>query len=228
MKKPRFAPKMVAELAKLSKFDPVVLSALAEKLSSLRLELYPFETVTQVVHEALDEAIDDAMDEAGVSGVAGALTAFLYGVGSSTELPEELLRAATGQMSETSDRDTADKVAEFLGKLVVAPQLLTSFKATSLFEDNEHLLLDSKAIVDIRPIFDPASRQETNASALLFKLRLTYRSPVAGDLQALVLTLGEDELKDLANSLTRAEQKAVTVKEKMIIAGMPVILEGAK
>lgn len=203
--KTRFHSSIIKQLALVGGIPDAARLEIAELLGKHPVELYPFEGVEAVIAACLNR-----YDVKEAAEVADALTAFLYTVGASQQRPSELIASAEETLREEHG-SVADKVAPFLRALAVSKNLLISFKATALYEDNENLLMDSRALVDIRPIFDPEATETIAAGALIYRLRMTYRSSNHQEANSIVLTARHDELVELESVIKRAREKAQTL-----------------
>ena len=144
---------------------------------------------------------------------AGPDLVFEQAAGHQILAPESLRRAAVFRQQLREYDRTVEVVSRFVSELLSSSDLLVASKATALYEDSERLLLETKLLVDVRPIFDPKHAATIAATTLLYKLRMTFRAPQGGDLDTMVFTLREPELKELARVVDRAIEKASVVRE---------------
>ncbi len=198
------------QIAKVAELPAEVRAHILERVGGLPLRLYPFEDIDDAVEECLKQAklIDEKWSDLGSS-----IAQFLYTVGASTQEPRVLLSNAAERIKEDHDPQTADVVVGFLAQLLESPALIIGSKATALYEDSERLLMDSKLLVDVRPIFDPRRSESIAATALLYKLRMTSRAPHSGEVETTIFTLRESELTELAAVVERALKKATVIRE---------------
>jgi hypothetical protein len=209
--KTRFSKRTLSRLAKVADLNPEVRSQILQAIAKLPVVLYPFEAVNDAVEKCLADAhVEEGEDD----DLGGAIATVLFQAGSSAQPPDELLQSAASTLREsTKDDRTVEVVSRFVSELLSSSDLLVASKATALYEDSERLLLETKLLVDVRPIFDPKHAATIAATTLLYKLRMTFRAPQGGDLDTMVFTLREPELKELARVVDRAIEKASVVRE---------------
>lgn len=218
MTTPRFAAKMLTDLSLVGAFDEAERTTLVESLNSLAVEVYPFEHITEAVR-----GIRQDMKSEDRTRLVNALSTYLYTVASSLQAPSELLQITAERFNSTAvEPEIAKRTCEFLARLLVDGNLLISFKATSLFEDSEHLVLDSKLLVDLRPVFSLHRPTEVAASIVLYKLRLRYRDTTSSEAANMTFTLRNEELKELSSTLARA---ALKTKALGGVSGLGTVLE---
>lgn len=210
----QLSSRTLKDLAKLGALSDDELSRLDDALGAMPMRVYPFDSMADVVREALSS--NDAAAEIG-----NGLTSFLYAIAGASESPIEFVDTALEKLRK-EEPARADRIGKFLSRLIGRRNLLLSFKSTALYEESEHLLLESKVLVDLRPVFDFASTTEVAASALLYKLRMTYRSPSTSEVETIIFTVRGTELSELGKVIQRAGLKAETLRG---VTGMGTILE---
>jgi hypothetical protein len=174
------------------------------------MRLYPFERIDDTVNKCLIEA---KVKPSEGDDLGDAVASFVYTVGASNRQPNELLQEAAETLKGAHDERAIELVVRFLSDVLAASGLLLAAKATALYEDNERLLLDSRLIVDVRPIFEPRLPTSIAATVVLYKLRMSIRSPHSGDIDTMVLTVREEELKELGKAVGHAIEKAGVVRQ---------------
>lgn len=210
----QLSSRTLKDLAKLGALSDDELSRLDDALGAMPMRVYPFDSMADVVREALSS--NDAAAEIG-----NGLTSFLYAIAGASESPIEFVDTALEKLRK-EEPARADRIGKFLSRRIGRRNLLLSFKSTALYEESEHLLLESKVLVDLRPVFDFASTTEVAASALLYKLRMTYRSPSTSEVETIIFTVRGTELSELGKVIQRAGLKAETLRG---VTGMGTILE---
>jgi hypothetical protein len=206
--KTRFSKTTLSRLAKVADLDSETRAKILKSVLSLPAHLYPFETIDEIVSACLNKTDEDKGELLGT-----AIASFLYAVGASAEDPRVMLVDVVERLSADHESSTVEVVSAFLSQLIESSNLLLGAKATALYEDSERLLLESKLVVDVRPVFDQRRVNTIAASTLLYKLRMTFRAPHGGDVETKVFTLRETELKELAKGVERAIEKASIVRE---------------
>lgn len=207
--KTRFSESLLKEIAQVSELSSEVRANILDHVCRLDLRLYPFEDIDEVVEKCLAKA---SLPEEKWKRLGSTIAQLLFMVGASAQEPRVLLSNIAERIKDDHGSEVADVAAGFVGQLLDASNVLLGAKATALFEDNERLLLDSKLVVDVRPIFDPSNAGRIAASALLYKLRLTSRGALGDDLESTIFTLRESDLKELSAVVERALKKAAAIR----------------
>lgn len=86
-------------------------------------------------------------------------------------------------------------------------------KAYKLIYERDNIITDSKIITDIRPVFGGKDDNEIKACSILFNLRVSFQKKSILDREStLVFALDENDLKNLKDQISRAEQKAKKIE----------------
>lgn len=120
-----------------------------------------------------------------------------------------------------SDEDRG-KFEERLVALLSSSRLDLVGKASALTLEHEHFMREARIVTDIRPVFasDPASRP--SGALITYTLRLTY---IDSDNRRrdFYIALDAADVRDLKDSLKRAEKKASSLKLMLDAAEIPLI-----
>ena len=215
----------------LAESAPELVSRLAEELPKIAPQLYPFDSFLGVVRAVVgpfqpadggrpsDKRADFAAD------LSQALTSLLYTAGASALSAEESISSAI-ETIEAHFPENAEILSSFVLAILGCRNLLLSFKSTALREDNENIVVDSKIIVDIRPIFDFDASAAINAHTFLYRLRVTHRT--SNDVESKVYTLSQVALDELSRALVRAKDKIEQLKSSPLSGTLGVLLEEYK
>jgi len=229
--KTNISKRMFLELAKLASDAPTALGRLSQDLTRLAPHLYPFETLRDTVLSSLDAS---EMEPGGkmperpadfTGDLSTSLTKLLYMVGAahvpaSTILSDSITTIRKDYVSH------AEPLEAFVTEIFGCKDLLLSFKATALREDNENIVLDSKLVVDIRPVFDSETIDVVSAHTLLYRLKITHRT--ARDVEARIFTLSQDALDELALAIERSRKKIEKLKSRSLGESLGLLLEENK
>lgn len=219
---PRLPSKVTEHLRLLAVLGPDARKALLARLAAEPLGLYPFSRVSAAV--ASCAAVADLSAEK-LEGIGNALGTVAYALAASTEGIQSSLEKLIEGVASALDSGESEVVREFLAEFARADDLLTSFKATALYDDGERVVLNSRVLVDLRPVFAIEDAGTVSASSLLYRLRVTYRVPNGRDSETIVLALHEQELKELGEAVTRAEKKSEALRKRLIDGPLGKILE---
>lgn len=224
--KTRLPSPLFEELALIAKHNRDLLVALGSELSAMPTQMYPFESVGDAVRRVLSASpVTNSDGEDIKEDLSHSLSKILYSVAGSYSEPSELLRA-TIQTIERDYPTFSAPIIEFVRALLNAKQLLLSFKATALREDNENILLESKVVVDIRPIFDVDRGSEVVAHTFLNRLKIRHRT--ASIVETKIYTLGLEQVDELLQTLERAKSKILSLKRCVGEGALGVHLEHKK
>lgn len=219
------------ELAVIASAAPAALDRLATNLLTLTPQLYPFEALRGIVAASLDESetlpngkLPDRKKEFD-DELSNSLSNLLYSVGLAHVPATEIMGEAVKAIREEY-KDTAVQLEQFVGRLFGSQALLLSFKATSLREDNENIVLDTKIVVDIRPVFDCESVKTVGAHTLLYRLKITHRT--SSDIESCVYTLSQEALDELSETVKRAHAKIDKLKSMPLVQTLGMFLEENK
>lgn len=229
--KTKISKRFFRELAILAKSDPSLVKSLAQELPKITPQLYPFDSFLEVVRGIVgqfqppqnDRPLESRVDFA--ADLSQSLTSLLYTAGASSLSNGEAISSAIATI-EANFSDHLEILTEFVQSVLGCRNLLLSFKSTALREDNENIVVDSKIIVDIRPIFDFDISSEINAHTFLYRLKITHRT--SSDVESKVYTLSQDALDELSHAVDRAKEKIEQLKSLPLSGTLGVLLEENK
>lgn len=208
----RFSEAIIRNLARIATLEPDVRARIPVAVSQVPAKLYPFEDIAKAVQACIPSTSATEEDDESIGDV---VASFIFVAGASTQSQDELLGSALEQLQEVvSDVDQRGILAAFLRDLLGASSLLIASKATALYEENERLILDSRLMVDVRPIFDVIETQKIAATTLLYKLRLAFRGANGSSLENQTFTLRQAELEELQAAVNRAVEKAAVIRNQ--------------
>lgn len=217
--KPRFQARTLKHLADLAKDAPGALEVLVAELSRLEAMLYPFDAVNDCIKEALQEyRAQQAFTEGCLtkedfaSELARSLSNILYIGGSSSHGPTEVAAAALAAVEEGFPEQT-EKLRPFLEKVLGLKTLLLSYKSTVLREDNENIVVGTKLIVDVRPVFSQLDPEQGDGHILVVRLKVSYRN--GSDIETRVFTLDREGLNEMSDAVQRTILKISALKKSM-------------
>jgi len=226
--KTKIPKRFFRELAILAGSAPELVARLADELPKIAPQLYPFDSLVGVVREVVggfhppeaervnDRRVDFSAD------LSQSLTSLLYTAGAASLSINEIIDSAS-ETIETSFPEHAEILSSFVRGILSCRNLLLSFKSTALREDNENIVVDSKIILDIRPIFDFDLSEAVNAHTFLYRLKLTHRT--SNEVESKVYTLSQDALDELARALGRAKDKMELLRNLPLSRTLGVLLE---
>jgi len=229
--KTKISKRLFRELVKLAESESKLLSQLAVDLPGIAPHLYPFDSLIGVVRDVIgdfrpqgagrtDEKQADFATDLGQS-----LTALLYTAGASALSNEEVIAAAI-ETIETNFPEHAESLSSFVRRVLGCRNLLLSFKSTALREDNENIVVDTKIIVDIRPIFDFDPAEAISAHTLLYRLKVTHRT--SNDVETKIYTLSQDALDELSRAVDRSKSKIEQLRSTPLASALGLLLEENK
>ena len=143
---------------------------------------------------------------------------------STSDVTEQIGRAM--QESRSEKLKLTDKyrtqLEERLVALLSSGRLDLMGKASALTLEQERFMSEARIVTDVRPIFgsDPASRP--SGAVIVHTLKLTYKE---GDNQRKDFYIAMDavDLRNLQESIERAEKKVVSTKSMLEAANVPFI-----
>ena len=154
-------------------------------------------------------AIDSA---AGDKSVARALRS-LYAYRFSTESPIDQVAAdVTNVMVSSADEklclptEEAQDFRERLQTLLSIDSLWQALKAGLLAKEHANAFVYSKVVTDIRPIFGDDVSEVPSGAILTHNLHIHYAT-MAGEHRDFVVAMASEDLRDLKESLERADKK---------------------
>jgi hypothetical protein len=225
--------RLFRELSKLAEDAPDKLVSLGNDLTQVAPQLYPFDSLSATVRRSIGVFKPDLADpsrsddrQREFSGeLAQSISSLLYTAGAS-HLPMTEVLAAAIQTIEENFQDSAESLEAFVRTILGCSDLVLSFKSTALREDNENIVVDSKIIVDIRPVFDTEQSDAIRAHALLYRLKITHRT--SSDVDAKIYTLSQEALDELSQAVTRAKLKIEHLKSMPLSQTLGMLLEENK
>jgi len=118
-----------------------------------------------------------------------------------------------GNENITLDSEYKTFLNELLKKSLNSPLSVTQ-KAFRLIHERDNLLIKSKIITDVRPVFGGNNNSEVKATSILFNLRLSYTPSQNSESESTItFALDEKDLLELKDEILRAEVKAKSIKE---------------
>lgn len=213
--------RLVEHLRPLARLSPSALDSIFREIADAPIALYPFETVSAIV----EDAVKGELEPVPAKQLGGALGSFAFALASASEPASTSMERFEANLAAELSSEEASAVGSFLRRFANSPNVLTSFKATALYEDGEKLVLSSRLLIDVRPVFDPSTTDKIAASTLLYRLRITCRAPNDSATETVVFTLHDDELSELKAVIVRAGTKAEVLKRLLKNGPLGEILE---
>lgn len=229
--KTNISKRLFRELETLADSNPATLGSLAEDLTSITPQLYPFNSLIGIVRSSvgglkLPSPAGGGENQADFANELGqSLTALLYTAGASSLSSEEVIAAAI-ETIETNFPAHAEALTAFVRRVLACRNLLLSFKSTALREDNENIVVDSKIIVDIRPTFSSDPSEAISAHTLLYRLKITHRT--SNDVETKIYTLSQDAIEELSRALDRSKGKIEQLRSVPLEKTLGLLLEETK
>lgn len=101
---------------------------------------------------------------------------------------------------------------ERLSKLLNIAPLRVSAKATLLHAEYEHAFCTARILTDIRPIYDNGVKGRPSGAIIMHTLKLSYHEGASGDLGAIYISMGSDDILELQRVLERATDKTTSLR----------------
>lgn len=120
-----------------------------------------------------------------------------------------------------SDEDR-DKFEERLVALLSSSRLDLVGKASALTLEQEHFMREARIVTDIRPVFGSNPASHPSGAIITHTLRLTYTDS-DNRRRDFYIALDAVDVRDLQDSLKRAEKKAGSLKSMLDAAKVPLI-----
>lgn len=178
-------------------------SKLCEELEKLPIRLYPYNQIGEVV-EKIDLPREKAQK---ISDFVLNIFYLLFAWGEEPGRTAELMADKLERFGfPRNDRET---LKDRLSKLFSIRSLFVSIKSTNLFNENEKILLGSKIITDVRPVFSDGSPSKVLGYIIVHNLKLVFQDTSGSN--EFIVSLGNDELDALEQDLSRARAKAKTI-----------------
>jgi hypothetical protein len=226
--KTKIAKRLFRELEQLSESAPELLARLSVDLPSMAPQLYPFDSLIGVVRDVIGDfrppAVDGREEKSSdfAKDLGQSLSGLLYTAGASALSSDEVIASAIATI-ESNFPEHAEGLSSFVRNVLGCRNLLLSFKSTALREDNENIVVDSKIIIDIRPIFDFDPSEAIRAHTLLYRLKITHRT--TSNVETKIYTLSQVALDELSEAVDRSKRKIGQLKSTPMEQTLGLLLE---
>lgn len=127
---------------------------------------------------------------------------------------------ASDQYEENFSSTDWTKFRESFENIFALEPLICLSKAVDIVSEHACLYSDSRVLTDIRPVFGPS---ETTISALFITHSLKLEYFDATEERELYIALDDDDIKELIETLLRAQRKAQTIKATVVVEKLPFI-----
>jgi len=136
-------------------------------------------------------------------------------------LVSEILNALEGTNEEAlkPPESLRNQLIELL-KLERSPYFFKS-KAKTLKKEREKLLIDTRIITDIRPIFTEDDYCRVMGNLIIHNLKIVYGE--GGNIQEIFLAVDKDDLKRLKKNIERADKKEEVLRNELKKSSIPII-----
>lgn len=194
--------------------------SLLASLKSIDIKLYPYDAISLKVSEVIED--DAALQQK----IADVIIGLLIYYANSTLTAEAVANSIRKRVAKAKSLDDvqANSLGNFLFELLSIDVLYLSVKGSSLFEDHDQLILSSKVITDIRPIFRNDAANQMLGTILVHHLKVVYQDSKQ-DIGNIYFALGKNELNELITCLKRAQEKAVAISSSLDTNSIPIITE---
>lgn len=215
--KPEPSRRLVGDLKLIENLSDEQQQRLLTALQSIETQLRPFETISTVLSECLGSEGDSERLPNIIIGL------FYYYVSTSLS-PVDAAQTISDRVARSpeADHDANRRLKQFLERLFSLERLFLSIKATTLFEDQERVLLSMRILTDVRPIFQNDRVGDAVGTVLTHKLKLVFQESSA-DTKELYFALSDEELDELANSVERAREKNSVLLSLLAKLELPVV-----
>jgi hypothetical protein len=197
----RLANSQQEQLAKVCEAEPEAIERAVDAIASAKITVKP-QNLRNVVFPIVGQEIGDAL-----IGLATNLKAFAKrSQTSSDDIVEAIQQQIENSEWPSEKKDKWSKRKPLFRRLLDAQSIALSAKATDLLYDFDHLLLSSRIITDMRPIFDD-ERKKILGAVITHTLRLEWYS-VDGDRRSISLAIDAGDIENLKRICEFAVQKA--------------------
>lgn len=188
------------DLKYLLTLDDELFSKICGQLEDVPCRMFPFEEIEASIRSA---GLNDE-DARRMSRILLNVFFLLFAQG---DEPLALAELLSGQLNRFEvDRSQQARVKERMVQLFSIKPLFISIKATSLFNDNERVLVGSKILTDVRPIFGNGNEEKALGCFLTHNLKLVYQEN--DSTKEFLVSLDTEELDALEKGIKRARMKA--------------------
>ena len=132
----------------------------------------------------------------------------------SEEFADDIIRAVKNSKSEliSGFKDWIELKKRIL-EILQLNSIYSSVKAFSLKTDSDKILVESKILTDIRPIFDNSNTDHFTRAIVVHNLKIIYHKD--DEHKSIMLSLSGDNLQDLKKIILRAEKKESAIKSSL-------------
>ncbi len=96
-----------------------------------------------------------------------------------------------------------------------------TMKAATLLQSRDRILVDSRIITDIRPIFNDEENMDIKGALVTHTLKIEYQE--GGDRKDIYLALDGEDLKKLSEYIQRAEKKEKAIRGKLQLSEINIV-----
>lgn len=198
----------------LADIQPELVKVLAADLETrLSIKLDVEADVAEIVKECSAlQALDDDVRES-LSEVVVGLHLLRTSHGSPIEeVVRDVTATVTDAYADLSD-EAVSNLQSNLQSIFSISKVRASVKAFDLLDDREKVYIHSRAVTEIRPIFDEDISSNFLGSLVVHTLKISHRT--AGARDAIYLSLDTADLHDLQDTLFRAIEKAEAINSRL-------------
>jgi hypothetical protein len=214
MRRIRIPPEITKALAPLAKLNPALVRRLSDELGEkLEVRLLVESDVEKLVQSS---AVLADVKEEDRSLLTDSLTGLHYLKSASGYGVDELIDVvskAFGREGDSAD-GSRERLEENLRTILSIKPLIASAKALDLLSERDKVLLGTRILSNIRPVFDDDLTAPFLASVVTHSLKITVRGASSGA-ETIYLSLDTQDLKDLRDTIDRAILKANSIASKL-------------
>lgn len=205
------------DLRILSGMDGHQFEKLCEQFSNLPVRMFPYDDIDLAVRASGFQDEEASSVSEFVLNVFFLL--FAYGKKPSSMAESLADKVVQADFSETERGNLRTR----LERLFSIEPLFISIKATNLFNDNERVLVGSKILTDVRPVFPNGDTDAVLGYTVIHNLKLIYQDSEGS--KEFLVALGIEELQSLEEDLSRARGKMQAISRDGLLKQAKIVGE---
>lgn len=184
---------------------------LCDEFEKLPVKMFLFDQITSVIDSV-------GLPEDQLNELRGFIFNIFFMLFACAEEPEHMAETCAIQAERFGfTQSERDVLKSRLSKLLSIRSLFLSIKSRTLFNDNEKILIGSKILTDLRPVFSNGNDDEIRGYIVIHNLKLVFEDTIGT--KEFVVTFSSDELNALEAALARARRKAKVIASSSALPG---------
>lgn len=217
-------PRFSEDMSKLMGLSSLVWDYLIEKLQRVEVKMTTTDHVHLVVEQALQaHAINDITEREISRIILGLLFLRVRSPSDANEFTREVIDGLAPDVTEEESGISLLQFGEYLQKLFSARNLYISAKGAALATEYERLLIETKIITDVRPIFENSEETSVLGYILMHTLKLSIEG--SSDTEDICVALSDELLTALDAQIQRTKRKSETLSQALGISLGPRVEE---